>query len=226
MESLIKVYTANGNFDIEQYFTVLYGGIPCKYTFTISAEDQTFEVSEIHSSKLIHLFRDIKGIRDYIEDELCDLDEDKEYTDLKDLEIPLMEQDGRIILGELKSYTTIAADGKVIYVCWNKIIILYSVEEPLENIKKLVNAIFNVIPKTKPEEKAARVGLIRCSNGEYYTTFSDIRKTAINIDENYNDDFLPVYSDIINFLNQRESGLILLWGTPGSGNFYKNNLEF
>ena len=63
----------------------------------------------------------------------------------------------------------------------------------------------------------ARVGLIKCSNGEYYTSFSDIRKTTINIEENYNDDFLPVYKDMVNFLNQRESGLILAWGAPGVG---------
>jgi hypothetical protein len=102
-------------------------------------------------------------------------------------------------------------------VTWNKCIVYYSPNDNVEEIKGFIAKLWNCFPKYEPEEKLARVGLIKYSQGEYYTSFSDIKKTHINIEENYNDDFLPVYKDMIDFLNQRESGLILAWGSPGTG---------
>lgn len=72
-------------------------------------------------------------------------------------------------------------------------------------------------PKLKQESKESVVNLVAFSNGEYYTIESKIKTVDINIDEYYNDDFKPVYSDIRSFLNSRESGLILLYGKMGSG---------
>lgn len=100
---------------------------------------------------------------------------------------------------------------------WNKCVVFYGQEDNLEDVKAFVNKLWQRFPKAEEEEKAARVGLIKYSNGEYYTSFSDIRKTTVNIEENYNDDFIPVYNDVVEFLNQRESGLVLLYGKAGSG---------
>lgn len=115
---------------------------------------------------------------------------------------------------------TIVTDHRIIYIGYSKCVVLHSHNDNLDEIKKLVQALWECFPKEKEEEKLARVGLIKYSQGEYYTSFSDIKKTHINIEENYNDDFLPVYKDMVDFLNQRESGLILAWGIPGSGNYY------
>ena len=72
-------------------------------------------------------------------------------------------------------------------------------------------------PKVEERPKEATVKLICYSQGDYYTMDSKIKKVNINLEENYNDDFLPVYKDILSFLDQRDSGLILLYGKMGSG---------
>ena len=112
---------------------------------------------------------------------------------------------------------TIVTNHRIIYINYCKCLVLHSHNDNLEEIKKLVQALWECFPKEKEEEKLARVGLIKYSQGEYYTSFSDIKKTHVNIEENYNDDFLPVYKDTIDFLNQRESGLVLYHGLVGTG---------
>lgn len=46
----------------------------------------------------------------------------------------------------------------------------------------------------------------------------DIRKQDVNINDNYNDDFIPVNDAIINFLKEdKNSGLVILHGKQGTG---------
>lgn len=80
-----------------------------------------------------------------------------------------------------------------------------------------VKEIYNSLPKAEAKSKEAIVNLVAYSDGTFYTIDSKIKSVNINIEENYNDDFVPVFEDITNFINSRESGLVLLWGTPGSG---------
>ena len=86
----------------------------------------------------------------------------------------------------------------------------------LEEAKMLVADIKSKLPKCKEKPKAAQVGLIAYDNG-YYTINSKIKKTEINLDENYNDDFKQVYEDTLKFLESRNSGLVIYNGIKGSG---------
>jgi len=56
----------------------------------------------------------------------------------------------------------------------------------------------------------------------YYTMSSEINAVNIDIENNYNDDFKPIYDDIVDFLesDERRSGLIVLNGEPGTGKTY------
>ena len=219
MERLIKAYTVNGNVDTELWYTTLYDEIPCKYLLQIEDDTQSLESKDITFDKCQHLFKDIVCWRKYTEDYI-ESSESIEEVEFGESLHPILTGD-IVLSGDSSGSLIIVADHKIITITSNKCNILYTYKEPFEDIRKLAGEIINCFPKSVPEEKAARVGLIKCSNGEYYTSFSDIRKTTINIEENYNDDFLPVYKDIIEFLNQRESGLIMLYGKMGSG---KSNL--
>lgn len=84
-------------------------------------------------------------------------------------------------------------------------------------IEKEVIDIWNKLPKVKEKSKEATVNLVGFADGDYYTIESKIRSTKLNIEENYNDDFLPVFKDTIDFLNTRESGLVLYHGMAGTG---------
>jgi lambda repressor-like predicted transcriptional regulator len=86
----------------------------------------------------------------------------------------------------------------------------------VDDFKDLFDNVIKTIPKLKEEIECAEIGLIAYDNG-YFTIKSKVNKMDINIEENYNDDFLPVYQDIKSFLNQKGSGLIILNGEKGTG---------
>ena len=88
-----------------------------------------------------------------------------------------------------------------------------SMEELTEKLKDLVSKL----PFKEEKPKEAEVKLIAYDGRDYYTITSKIKPTDAHIEENYNDDFLPVYDDIVKFLDQRESGLIVMRGEVGSG---------
>lgn len=222
MSKLLGAFSAQGNFDAELWYTLLFNEIPSKYSITVEDDNKCLDTNEITIDRCRHLFSGNAVYRQYTEE--YEGDSDEEETDLDEVSIKdlsLEEVEGTLIFsGEKGTSIYIADDHKIFYVTANKCGVYYSPNENLEEIKKFIAELWKCFPKAKEEKKTARVGLIKFSNGEYYTSFSDIRKTNINIDENYNDDFKPIYGDITNFLNQRESGLILLYGKAGSGNFY------
>lgn len=73
------------------------------------------------------------------------------------------------------------------------------------------------MPKNKEEPKEATIKFVCYADGQYYTTESRIRKISLDIKDNYNDDFIPVNEDVVKFLDQRESGLVILHGKRGTG---------
>ena len=105
---------------------------------------------------------------------------------------------------------------KVIFVKYDSVTIYYD-NQSLDEIASLAEKIFNSFPIKEDEDKSAKISLIKVYQGDYYTQDKDIKPTIIDIDENYNDDFKPVYEDTVKFLNERSSGLVLFWGTPGTG---------
>lgn len=218
MGKLLSAFTAQGNFDAELWYTTLFDEIPCKYSLSIEDEKKCLDGKEITFDKCKHLFKEVIAIRQYTEEYEEDPNaEELEFVD-ETTTIPFEEIEGQLRFnGERAGSLYIVIDKTIYLIVANKCAVFYSQNDSLERIKKFVNELWACFPKAKEEEKVARVGLIKYSNGEYYTSFSDIKRTTINIEENYNDDFLPVYNDMISFLNQRESGLILAWGAPGTG---------
>lgn len=104
-------------------------------------------------------------------------------------------------------------NGDVIYVIEPDVIsIYYNTQNPYSLYKDL----YEVLPKKEVKPKEAEIKLVAYSN-EYYTISSKIKSSNIDIDENYNDDFKPVFEDIKSFLQDRKSGLIILRGEKGTG---------
>lgn len=85
-----------------------------------------------------------------------------------------------------------------------------------DNPYLLYKEIYEMLPKKEVKPKEAEIKLVAYSS-EYYTISSKIKSSSIDIDENYNDDFKPVFEDITNFLSDRKSGLIILRGEKGTG---------
>ena len=117
------------------------------------------------------------------------------------------------VKGKYQGSSVIVYDNGVMYdIDPESIEILYQDEDP----KLLCEELVKILPLKEIEPKSAEVQLV-CWNDGYYTLVSKIRPTKIELKENYNDDFLPVYDDICKFLESRMSGLIILRGEKGTG---------
>jgi len=68
-----------------------------------------------------------------------------------------------------------------------------------------------------PEKPSGTLSLVTYCDGEYNLIDSDIKKTDIDVSLLYNDDFPPEYARAVDFLNSNDSGLIIWYGTKGSG---------
>lgn len=77
--------------------------------------------------------------------------------------------------------------------------------------------ILKQLPGKFEKPEASKVNLVGYDRGDYYTSKQNIKPTTIDIDKYYNDDFAKAYKSIEEFLNSRESGLVLLHGEKGTG---------
>jgi hypothetical protein len=109
-------------------------------------------------------------------------------------------------------YIKIYDDYAIYSIDENSIILWYYDQNPEELIHKLLK----LLPIEEYIEEEAGVNLV-AYNQEYYTIPTKVQPTRINLEENYNDDFIPVTKDIEKFLDERKSGLIVLRGIVGSG---------
>ena len=91
--------------------------------------------------------------------------------------------------------------------------------------KTFVQNILKWLPQQEKSSKTASIDLVAYDN-HYYTISSKIKHTEVNFDTHYNDDVKDMYKNLLSFLNERESGLAVLHGCAGSGNFLKNLLYF
>lgn len=82
--------------------------------------------------------------------------------------------------------------------------------------KGLVQSILEWMPQQQKQSKTASIDLVAYDN-HYYTISSKIKRTEVDFDTHYNDDFKDAYKKTLSFLNEQESGLIVWHGEKGSG---------
>ena len=95
----------------------------------------------------------------------------------------------------------------------------------IKDIRGYCEDIYSKLPtttETVKDDSNPYIGYITFCNGRYDVVEAEINSVELDIDKNYNDDFKPIYNDIVNFLdeNNRKSGIVLLNGEPGTGKTY------
>ena len=86
--------------------------------------------------------------------------------------------------------------------------------EDIENIMSMIKHCFVV---SKRKEKID-FGIATFNGSSIYTSYYDYEPKIVDINQNYNDDFKQPYQKILNIIEQKnETGLILLYGEPGTG---------
>jgi hypothetical protein len=83
-------------------------------------------------------------------------------------------------------------------------------------VDKIVNEIKKF--KEKRRRRKPEIELLISTNHGLDTQCMKITKPKFSINENYNDDFLPIHETILNRLKKKnDKGLVLLHGKPGTG---------
>ena len=200
-------FNLNGSFDYGLLFVELFNEIPNQFTYSFPDEMELDE-SSIRIETIMSEFPDIVTYRSNYDYQL----EQPSEVELKAISInqPIPFNINR------SAGLTFVLDKKVVFVNSNKIVILYK-DANIDEIKGLAEKVYGCFPKCPEDDKKAKVSIVKCYQGDYYTSEKEIRPVEINIDENYNDDFKKVYEDSVKFLEDRSSGLILFYGAMGSG---------
>ena len=116
------------------------------------------------------------------------------------------------------TYLVKLKDKLLLYVSNYKIVFYYAISIDFEEIKEIIS----LVKQSKKEKKHKRKFYMISANShaEFGMEFRkfNIKKQEININENYNDDFLEVDESIRSFLNtDKQNGLVLLHGKYGTG---------
>lgn len=90
-----------------------------------------------------------------------------------------------------------------------------------EFVSNLVQTIKNLYKECSYKPNSSKkVNLITYDGRDYGLTECKIMNVEVDINKHYNDDFKPVYNDIVDFLNNPKSGLVMLHGLQGTGKTY------
>jgi len=96
---------------------------------------------------------------------------------------------------------------------WGVVTFLY---RKTDNV--LVDKVVNEIKKFKKRSRNKPEIQLLVTDGGFSTRTMEISRPKLSIEDNYNDDFLPIHQTILNRLRKKnDKGLILLHGKPGTG---------
>lgn len=207
---LVNCFSENGKFIDTKYFVQKYNKLPCSLCLTFNEENKHCDLEKITNDLLFKIVPDIQFVRRIT----------NKYTIVGGASDQEERIENNLNLSEGGSNIQIFAENKIYTIDYNSISVKYA-DISEEIVQSILQNIYNQLPMKKPDSKEAVANLVGYSDGEYYTVESKIKKVDVNIEENYNDDFIPVYNDLLKFLDSRESGLILLYGAAGTG---KSNL--
>lgn len=192
----------SGTLRYPKLYNNIFGKIPNTFILEIN-DDAPFDLYNIDFKKIKKAFPNCIIVNTTIQEENAVSSADKSFY---------LESENQIYIDTIY----IIHDDGIFILNNDSITYMHNVENP----KQYMDKLRKLIPIKTDLIKEANVKLV-VFNNEYYTVDAAIEPTSINIEENYNDDFLPAYENIKNFLSDRKSGLIILRGEIGTG---KTNL--
>ncbi len=199
MSQLIKAYGNYDDFEKKQYFTLIYDLLPSQLSFEAPFEINKKTLEEVLKILCLKTFNFEIVFKNWNTDDSSNAD--------KDLDFPFQYI--------FKSTS-------------NKCMVSVSAENDTLDIDFLYDCndteIENWILKTNTDLRTnfslskTPVFKVLVKKHSYFET-EDVRtqKTTLDIDTSYNDDFKSVSHQIENSIEKNDSGIILLYGQPGTG---------
>jgi hypothetical protein len=203
----------------------MFGLVPSTYACTLDDEDKKFDMYKIDKKFILSIYPDATVFQisgRHVDDEVSCVTEERQ----KDSG-PIYVRDGVYVLSQYRnSETTIILREYPAIITFDKSTVecIYDLDSDFD-AEKFIDDFISKLPliDEKEEDEYPCVNLVSFSNDAgFYTVDAEINSVTIDIEKNYNDDFLPIYDDIVKFLSseERKSGLIVLNGEPGTGKSY------
>lgn len=201
--SLLNAY-ANGVLRIEMLYIELFDLIPDIYLYY--KEDLKFDTYYLTREKCIEVFGNV-NVRIVDQDKIFSTSKAEEDNyDWDDNSNSFRKKDHpEVIIVHKDEKWILAIDDTTIRVFSSNF-----------DYKGLVQNVLKWLPQQEKQSKTASIDLVAFDN-HYYTINSKIKKMDIDYNTHYNNDFKDMYKSLLSFLNERESGLAVLYGGAGTG---------
>jgi hypothetical protein len=224
-----KVFNKNGNIKRQNMFAEFYGLMPSTYVVSYDEElkECILDLPSVNKEFIKNIYPDAKIYSTsgrHIDDEVSCVTEERNDEENNP---PVYNRHGAYAISSyVSAETTIVLDDihVIVTIDKNSMEAIYDYDSDID-IEKFCDDLFEKIPTISEhiDDDHPEVQLVAYSpDAGYYTMSSEINAVNIDIENNYNDDFKPIYDDIVNFLEseERKSGLIVLNGEPGTGKTY------
>lgn len=194
-----KIYNKSfsyGDLKSTPFFVNIFGVFPKKHLY---CSDTKFCLTKVDINKLL---KDFKGTLITLQSHY-----DKSTTSCVE------DEDEKVNETDIDYIAFVTTNKEYVMIDPDSITLYYIDTDP----EVFINIILKYIPEEENVSEAANVKLVCRDDGDYYTITSKIEPTNISLNENYNDDFIPIYEDLVKFIDERTSGIAILRGKVGSG---------
>lgn len=199
MTKLLKAYGSYDEFERKQYFTLIYDKLPSVLSFQTPFEIDKKSLEEVIERLSLVTFKFEIVFKCWNTDDASNADQNLDFP----FQYIFKSDEKKCVISVSAENDTLEVD--FLYDCNDKELeawILETNSSLRNNFSLSKTPVFKVLVKKH----------------SYFET-EDVRtqKTVINIDENYNDDFKEVNESIEQSFTTNDSGIILLYGQPGTG---------
>ena len=220
-----KIFNSIGTTKKDIMFANMFGLVPSVYACTLDDDDKKFDMYNIDKKFILSIYPDATVFKisgRHIDDcASCVTNERQKNSG------PIYDRDGAYVLYQYRNTeTTIILREYPAIITFDKSAVecIYDLDSDFD-AEKFIDDFISKLPLIDKNEKDEYpcVNLVSFSNDSgYHNVDAEINPVTIDIEKNYNDDFLPIYDDIVKFLSsdERKSGLIVLNGCPGTGKSY------
>lgn len=220
-----KIFNSVGTIKKDIMFANMFGLVPSVYACTLDDDDKKFDMYNIDKKFILSIYPDATVFKisgRHIDDGASCVTNERQKNS-----VPIYDRDGVYVLYQYRNTeTTIILSEYPAIITFDKSAVecIYDLDSDFD-AEKFIDDFISKLPlidKNKKDEYPC-VNLVSFSNDAgYHNVDAEINPVTIDIEKNYNDDFLPIYDDIVKFLSseERKSGLIVLNGEPGTGKSY------
>ncbi len=199
MSELLKAFDSYNEFERNSYFTLLYDSISSTLSLEVPLEESKENIDKV--LKLLNLTNNNYEIvfKDWSTEDSSNADFDKDFT-------------YQLLYKSIKRKSTIwiSLENDTLSIDF-----LYDCKD-----SKLENWIIKMNHELRKEFGLSRTPTFKVltkTHSNFQTEDVRTEKVKINLVDNYNNDFIEVSERIQESISSKESGLILLFGEPGTG---------